>query len=77
MTTKTALNWWPSCLSRPMAVQAAAWGCMSRMEVLCLVWKDEGERKSRLADVQWPSLPIHWVACRDVPLVDGCRADGR
>jgi ribonuclease VapC len=38
---------------------------MSRMEVLDRVWKDEGESKARLADVQLQSLPIAWVACSD------------
>jgi hypothetical protein len=35
-------------------------GCpISGMEVLCRVWKDEGERNGRLADAQSLSLPIH------------------
>ena len=38
---------------------------MSRMEVLCRVWKDEGENQARLADAQWQSLPIAWVGCSD------------
>jgi len=38
---------------------------MSRMEVLCRVWKDEGEGSARLADAQLQSLPIAWVGCSD------------
>ena len=38
---------------------------MSRMEVLYRVWKDEGERRARLADAQLQSLPIEWVSCSD------------
>lgn len=49
-------------------------GCpISRMEVLCRVWKDEGERNGRLADAQSRSLPIHWVPGGDAPLADGRR----
>jgi len=38
---------------------------MSRMEVLVRVWKDEGERRARLADAQVQALPIQWVAASD------------
>lgn len=38
---------------------------MSRMEVLYRVWKDEGERRARLADAQLQSLPLEWVSCSD------------
>jgi ribonuclease VapC len=41
---------------------------MSRMEVLYRVWKDEGERRARLADAQLQSLPIEWVSCSDALL---------
>jgi predicted nucleic acid-binding protein len=41
---------------------------MSRMEVLYRVWKDEGERKARLADAQLQALPIQWVAASDALL---------
>lgn len=38
---------------------------MSRMEVLYRVWKDEGERRARLADGQLQALPIQWVPASD------------
>ena len=38
---------------------------MSRMEVLYRVWKDEDERRARLADAQLQSLPLVWVAATD------------
>ncbi len=38
---------------------------MSRMEVLYRVWKDEGERRARLADAQLQALPIQWVPASD------------
>ena len=38
---------------------------MSRMEVLYRVWKDEDERRARLADAQLQSLPLVWVAASD------------
>lgn len=38
---------------------------MSRMEVLYRVWKDEGERRARLADAQLQSLPLEWISCSD------------
>jgi len=38
---------------------------MSRMEVLYRVWKDEGERRARLADAQLQALPIQWVPVSD------------
>jgi predicted nucleic acid-binding protein len=41
---------------------------MSRMEVLYRVWKDEGERRARLADAQLQSLPLEWVSCSDALL---------
>jgi predicted nucleic acid-binding protein len=42
--------------------QAQVLACfMSRMEVLSQVWKDEDERRARLADAQLQSLPILWV----------------
>lgn len=34
---------------------------LTRMEVLYLVWKDEGERAGRLAYEQLKALPLHWV----------------
>lgn len=41
---------------------------MSRMELLYLIWKDEGERSDRLADAQLHALPIHWVPATDLLL---------
>jgi ribonuclease VapC len=41
---------------------------MSRMEVLYRVWKDEGERRARLADAQLQALPIQWVPASDALL---------
>lgn len=38
---------------------------MSRMEVLYRVWKDEGERRARLADGQLQALPIQSVLASD------------
>lgn len=35
---------------------------MSRMEVLYKDWKDEDERRARLADAQLQSLPIVWLS---------------
>ena len=46
---------------------------MSRMEVLYRVWKDEDERRARLADAQIQSLPIRWVAASD-PLLEQAAA---
>ena len=46
---------------------------MSRMEVLYRVWKDEDERRARLADAQIQSLPICWVAASD-PLLEQAAA---
>ena len=41
---------------------------MSRMELLYRVWKDEDERRARLADAQVQALPIQWVPASDALL---------
>jgi len=46
---------------------------MSRMEVLYRVWKDEDERRARLADAQLQALPIRWVEVSD-PLLEQAAA---
>jgi len=38
------------------------------MEVLTRVWKDEGERRARLADAQLQALPLQWVPASDALL---------
>ena len=43
--------------------------CMSRMEVLYRVWKDEGEHCGRLAHEQLLALPIRWVEASDALLM--------
>jgi predicted nucleic acid-binding protein len=53
-------------LRRAIRGQGQVWACfMSRMEVLYRVWKDEDERRARLADAQLQSLPLVWVAASD------------
>lgn len=53
-------------LRRAMSGQGQVLACfMSRMEVLVRVWKDEDERRARLADAQLQSLPLVWVAASD------------
>jgi len=53
-------------LRRAISGQGQVWACfMSRMEVLYRVWKDEDERRARLADAQLQSLPLVWVAASD------------
>ena len=46
---------------------------MTRMEVLCRVWKDEGERSGRLAYEQLQSLPIQWVDQTEPLLLEASR----
>ena len=46
---------------------------MTRMEVLCRVWKDEGERSGRLAYKQLQSLPIEWVDQTEALLLEASR----
>jgi predicted nucleic acid-binding protein len=49
-------------LSQCQNNQAKCFACfMSQMEILCRVWKNEGEQAGRLAYEQCKSLPIHWV----------------
>jgi len=38
---------------------------MTRMEMLCRVWKDEGELAGKLALQQCLALPLTWVECSD------------
>jgi predicted nucleic acid-binding protein len=53
-------------LRRAISGQGQVLACfMSRMEVLVRVWKDEDERRARLADAQLQSLPLVWVAASD------------
>ena len=53
-------------LRRASTGQGQVLACfMSRMEVLDRVWKDEDERRARLADAQLQSLPLVWVAASD------------
>ena len=53
-------------LRRALSGQGQVLACfMSRMEVLYRVWKDEDERRGRLADAQLQSLPLVWVAASD------------
>jgi predicted nucleic acid-binding protein len=42
---------------------------MTRMELLCRVWKDEGEAEGRLVYEQCASLPIEWVHQTEALLV--------
>ena len=46
---------------------------VTRMEVLYLVWKDEGERSGRLAYEQLQSLPIQWVDQTEPLLLEASR----
>lgn len=39
------------------------------MEVLCRVWKDEGERAGRLAYEQLKALPLQWTEASE-PLLE-------
>lgn len=56
-------------LRQAISGQAQVLACfMSRMEVLYRVWKDEDERRARLADAQLQSLPIAWVVASDALL---------
>lgn len=49
-------------LRQAQAGKAVCLGCfISLMEVLCRVWKDEGEAAGRLAYEQCLALPIEWV----------------
>ena len=53
-------------LRRASTGQGQVLACfMSRMEVLDRVWKDEDERRARLADAQLQSLPLVWVDASD------------
>jgi predicted nucleic acid-binding protein len=53
-------------LRRAISGQGQVLACfMSRMEVLYRVWKDEDERRARLAGAQLQSLPLVWVAASD------------
>jgi predicted nucleic acid-binding protein len=61
-------------LRRAISGQGQVLACfMSRMEVLYRVWKDEDERRARLADAQLQSLPIVWVGASD-PLLEQAAA---
>ncbi len=46
---------------------------ITRMEVLCRVWKDEEERSGRLAYEQLQSLPIQWVDQTEPLLLEASR----
>jgi ribonuclease VapC len=46
---------------------------MTRMEVLCRVWKDECERSGRLAYEQLQSLPIQWIDQTEPLLLEASR----
>lgn len=56
-------------LRQAISGQAQVLACfMSRMEVLYRVWKDEDEKRARLADAQLQSLPLVWVVASDALL---------
>ena len=70
-------EWVAALLRRAISGQCQVLACfMSRMEVLYRVWKDEDERRARLADAQLQSLPLVWVGAQRPVAGAGGRTQG-